>query len=215
MKRKILFTLALGLLSALTLYAQRDSSRRIIFILNPTNSLFNLHTIEVEFPLNTTYRLRAGVGSVTAFNWWNEDNGLYNGTDDKYPTGVYNGWVSSASLVRCHAERNNYLHLNIFFKKLHYENVSFRNLVEDGDYIRWKRTEKAHVIGVKLQEGKRKVLNHHLALEFIYGFSFRLRFRSYQTVWKPNPLVYRDQKVQFFPGIQLGVSLLIGNFNMQ
>ncbi|MFH0893619.1 MAG: hypothetical protein V2A54_04195 [Bacteroidota bacterium] len=197
-------------------FGQKDSACRFRIILNPTNSLFNQHTIGIEHPINSTYSVGAGFGIFTPFCWWNPDHALYNGTDDKYPTGVYNGWMIDGSFIKNLKVKGTFVQTTAFFKYLYYEDILFENSFGDPNpYVAWRRSEIARVFGLKYLYGYKKNIAKHLAIETFFGFSMRCRIRSYVDSWKNQGWSWGVQhRVQIFPGLQFGVMLSLGDFKL-
>jgi hypothetical protein len=155
-----------------------------------------------------------------AYPLWNGKQQLYNGTDDKYPNGVYNGWLITANLKELNTSRHHwYFQTSIFYKYLWYDHYHFTNSFGDPNPdVEWIRSEIANVTGIKFLWGKRIYVSDHFAIEPVIGCSLRFRYRSYIDWWT-NSYYGSTWDVQhynqFFPGLQGGLLLTFGNFKLK
>ncbi|MGD0712366.1 MAG: hypothetical protein ABR968_14420 [Bacteroidales bacterium] len=204
---------------------QKDTANVLSFSLNSLNCLFDQYTLEIEYQLNKKYSLGFGGGIIKANCWWNQNQALYNGTDDYNPFGYYNGWLMMMNFKRLNINKCHwYLETSLFYKYLYYDKLHFTNSFGDQNPdVEWIRSEIASEYGIKFLIGKRIYLSNHFALETIFGISFKGRFRSYITYWYNQGYEVQGYDTswgivhqnQFFPGIQAGLLLTFGNFRIK
>ncbi len=201
---------------------QNNPASMVNISLNPLNSLFNQHTLEISYQWKNKYSIGISGGIQTVGKWYHF---IYDGTDDNYPTGVYKGWSMFCNFKKMNITRNHwYFETGLSYKYLYYDHVHFINSWGDPDPdIEWIRSEIANVFGIKVEMGKRIFLTNHILLEPVFGVSLRQRRRSYITYWANEQsehisdnywglLFHRNQ---IFPGIQAGLLLTFGNFKLK
>ena len=199
-----------------------DSSTSISLSINPLNFTVKQYELEIGLQTKNKYYFGIGGGIIKSYKPWYKG---YDGTDDYYPTAVYNGWLMSLDYKRLNLTRNHwYFEANFFYKYLYYDHVKFVDGWGDEDPdVEWTRSEVANVYGIKFLMGKKLFLTKHILFESIFGISFRDRHRSFLTLWYNHEsdhltdyqwgvLYHRDQ---IFPGIQAGLLLTIGNFKIK
>jgi hypothetical protein len=200
---------------------QNDTFPSISFSLNPLNCIFNQCTLEANYKINNKYSIGIGSGLVYPVIGL---HGFIDGTDNDYPTGIYKGWLMMFNYKRLNFTKNHwYFEICPFYKYLYYDHYHFTNgFGDDNPDVEWIRSEIANVVGVQFLMGKRIYLDNHLALEPVFGVSFRERFRSYITYWYNEGYVQQGYNTswgivhenEFFPGIQIGLKLTFGNFRL-
>lgn len=203
----------------------KDTANVLSFSLNPLNCLFNQYTLEMEYQLNKKFSIGIGGGIVRANCWWNKNHALYDGTDDNYPFGYYNGWLMSFDLKRLNINKSHwYLEINLFYKYLYFDHVHFIDSWGDPDPdVEWIRSEIDKVYGIKLLIGKRIYLSKHFAIEPVFGLSFRDKYISFITFWQNHPsenvtddplgvVLHENDPL---PGLQAGLLLTFGNFRIK
>ncbi len=83
-------------------YYKKDSGQTLTntlsFKLNPFSCVFNQYSIEVGYQLGKEKYIGVEGGIIKANCWWNKGHKLYNGSDDRFPMGYYNGWLLSVHL---------------------------------------------------------------------------------------------------------------------
>jgi hypothetical protein len=196
--------------------SQSDSSSRFSVSFNLFNNFFNQHTIEIDYRINQDYSIGIGGGIIKSNPWW-RDYIYYNGTDDKYPYGYYNGWMLMTNFKELNLTKSHwFFEPSFFYKYLYYEHVHFTNSGGDPNpKYEWERSEVANVYGIKLLIGKRYIITKFLALETVFGVSGRLQHREYFTFWfkyLEGGKWGLDEKYFAYPGIQAGLMLVFGNF---
>jgi len=197
--------------------SQNDSARSFSFTLNLSNMLFNQYTLEMGYQLNKKISIGIGGGIVKANSWYHR---FYDGTDDNYPTGVYNGWLMNVNFKKLNISKHHwYFQTSLFYKYLWYDHIHFINTFGDQNPdVEWIRSEVTNVFGFKLMVGKKIILINHFAIEPVFGISLRERQRSYIDYWTNGHMdtnwgiLHRNQ---FFPGLQGGLLLTFGNFRIK
>ena len=200
---------------------QFDTSSSFIFSLNPLNCLLNQYTLDIGYQKKHNY-LGIGGGIVKANCWWNQNHNLYDGTDNDFQLGFYNGWLLSMDYKRLNINRRHwYFETNLFFKYLYYDHVHFNNTFGDDDPdIEWIQSEIVKVYGIKFIMGKRIYKSNHFAIEPFFGASLRFRNISCITSWqnRPDDKIANDplgilvNDIELSPGLQAGLLLTFGHF---
>ena len=199
---------------------QNESSSTVSFSINALNYIVGQYTMEAAYQ-KKNYSIGLGGGIVKSIGGFGTGKmGNLQPIDDNYPTGVYNGWLMSLNFKRLNITRNHwYCEASLFYKYLYYDHIHFSDHYSDTDLSQeWIRSEVTNVYGIKLLMGKRILTTKHFFIETILGVSLRERQRSYLTYWTnimgvgPWGLYHRNQ---FFPGLQAGLLLTIGNFNLK
>lgn|GEM_PF-3890649 len=201
----------------------RNNSSTLFFTLNPLNSLFNQHSLEIAYQINRKYYFGIEGGIIKANCWWNDHHQLYDGTDAYYPLGYYNGWQLAIDLRRLNVTRDHwFFQVSPFYKYLSYSHVLFVNYWGDSHpWFYWIKSEKTNVLGMKFLMGKRIYFANHFTLETVFGISIRNLSKlsvnhttgyyiyPYKIDWRKNILIHENF---MFPGVQAGLLLSIGNF---